>query len=78
MKSFTPSFGETAKFGGNRDWCSEIEDFSIPYSNFTSLFVSLSAHVPTKNAKSLTPFGGTEKVSPERAIGAEDLSILQL
>ena len=35
MKSFTPSFGETAKFGGDRDGCSGMEDISIPYTNFS-------------------------------------------
>ena len=60
--------GETAKFGRNRDRCSDIEDITIPYSNFSqsikdSWFVSFSVHVSTKNAKSLTPsFGGQQNL----------------
>ena len=60
-KSLTPVFrGGTAKFGRDRNMCSEIEDFSIPHSNCSqsikdSWFVSFSTLVPTTNAKSLTP-----------------------
>ena len=55
--------------------CSEMKDISIPYCNFSQSMkdisiVSVSAHVPTKNAKSLTPsFGGTTDLG-EIGIGA--------
>ena len=46
----------------DRNRCSDIQNIAIPYSNFSesikdSRFVSFSNHVPTKNAKLLTPFG---------------------
>ena len=51
--------GEDAKFGRDMDRCSEIENGTIPYSKCSksindSWFVSISTHVPTKNANSLT------------------------
>ena len=60
VKSLTPLYRGIAKFGRDRDRCSEIEGVTIPYSNCSqsiknSWVVSFSAHVPTKNAKSLTP-----------------------
>ena len=53
-----PYLGGTAKFGRDRDRCSEIADVTIPYSNCSksikdSWFVSSSILVPTINAKSL-------------------------
>ena len=58
----------TAKFGQDRTRCSEMEYVAIPYSNCSqstkdSWFVSSSTHVPTNNAKLLTPsFWGLEWV----------------
>ena len=54
-------FRGATRFGRDRDRCSEIEGVTIPYStlvkiNMDSWFVSFSTHVPTTNAKSLTPF----------------------
>ena len=63
-----PYIGKTAKFGRDRDTCSEIDDITVPYYNFSqsikdSWFVSFSVHVPTKNATSLTPsFGGQQNL----------------
>ena len=66
-----------ATFGRDRDRCSEIEDITIPYSNFSesikdSWVVYFSANVPTKNAKSLTPLysGDSEIIMGEIGIGA--------
>ena len=64
--------GGTAKFGRDRDKCSEIADVTVPYSNCSqsikdSWFVSSSTLVPTKNAKSLTPLvRGTAKFGRDR------------
>ena len=82
-KSLTPLFRGMAKFGRDRDICSEIEDMSIPYFNCSqsikdSWFVSFSTHVPTTNAKSLTPlFRGMAKFGRDRDICSEieDMSI---
>ena len=80
----TTYLGGTAKFGRDRDKCSEIEAIFIPYSNFSqsikdSWVVSFSAHVPTKNAKSLKPFiwRGTAKFGRDRdrCSKIEDISI---
>ena len=38
-----PYLGGTAKFGRDRNMCSEIEDFSIPYSNCSQRFTLPSA-----------------------------------
>ena len=59
----TPSVGGTMKFGQDRNRCSEKKYVTIPNSNCSessedSWFVYYYAHVPTKNAKLLTPFWG--------------------
>ena len=58
-KSLTPLYRGIAKFGRDRDRCSEIEGVTIPYSNCSqcikdSWFVCFSTLVATKNAKLLT------------------------
>ena len=72
--SLTPLYRGTAKFGRDRDRCSEIEDATIPYFNCSqsikdSWFDSYSTLVPTKNAKSSTPLftgGGTAEFGRDR------------
>ena len=57
----------------DRNRCSDIKNIAIPYSNFSesikdSWFVFFPNHVPTKNAKLLTPFGGLVR---DREIGQD-------